>query len=90
MIVENFVEDLSKLSQKGSIKVNWFYIALSVFLYEVVDIEDIILFSVEEKYLLVFNKYSLVNLELFLLWFKNSIKSGDTFPLKHGFRKDIR
>ena len=90
MIVENFVEDLSKLSQKGSIKVNWFYIALSVFLYEVVDIEDIILFSVEEKYLLVFNKYSLVNLELFLLWLKNSIKSGDTFPLKHSFRKDIR
>ena len=90
MIVENFVEDLSKLSQKGSIKVNWFYIALSVFFYEVVDIEDIILFSVEEKYLLVFNKYSLVNLELFLLWLKNSIKSGDTFPLKHSFRKDIR
>ena len=90
MVVENFVEDLSKLSQKGSIKVDWFYVAFSVFFNEVVDIEDIIFFPVEEKYLFVFNEYPLVNLELFLLWFKNSIKSGDTFPLKHGFRKDIR
>lgn len=90
VLIYDLVDDVCKLPQKWSIKLDRFNIAFPVLFDKKVYVEHIFIFPIEEEDLFVFDENPLVNLELFLFPLKNTIVSGCVPPVHHRFPYYIR